>query len=416
MNGRLEQEQKTNVKIEKIISKLPSYVRDWYYNLLASDVAPSSCYMYTNKVKQFFKYMTTINKTNIEQITQEDVDRYFVSLRTRGEGNNIQRTSDSFQLTNWFALRSFFDFLVNRHYINNNYVNQIHKPKNRDLERINRDRKLLTQEDFQKIMQAVEADWTDRDRNSLIFSLFMSTGMRLSALVAINNRDIDLRNRVLRVTDKGDKIHDYYISDSLKEYIEEYNHFKSRDRMFRQPKYYDEDPLFIDCKTGKRMTNKEIYKIVTKYTEKALGYPMSPHKLRAGFCSILFDKTHDAEFVRRAVGHSNLATTQRYIVTQGNEKQMAANIIGSILSGEPMKQEIMDEDTSDIYRLTGIHSINYYLSHPEEAQKVAEKEELRQRAEEDNMQDVHEFWYDLFDDNNCDDFNKEYQAEDFYDE
>lgn len=404
MNGRLEKEQKTNQKIEKILEKLPSYVREWYYNLLASDVSLASCYMYVNKIKQFYKYIITIGKTDVKQLIQGDVDKYFISIRTRGDGDEMKRTSDSFQLTNWFALRSFFDFLVSRKYIETNFINQIHKPKNKDLERINRDRKLLTQEDFAKIMRAVEADWTDRDRNSLIFSLFMSTGMRLSALVAINNKDIDLKNRILRVMDKGDKVHEYYISDSLKEYIEEYNHFKSRDRMLREPKYYDEDPLFIDCKKGTRMTDKEIYKIVTKYTKKALGYPMSPHKLRAGFCSILYDKTHDAEFVRRAVGHSNLATTQRYIVTKGNEKQMAANIMGAIISGQPIKTEEPDEDTSDIYRLTGIHSIDYYLSHPEEAQKVTEEEEYLKQIEEEKAQEMHEFWRNLFDDSDEENF------------
>ena len=399
MDGRLEHEQATKNKITKTLTKLPPYVTDWYYFLLASDLSVASSYMYVHKVKLFLKYLSTIGITDIKNLTQEKVDQYFISLSTRGEGETMKRTSDSFQQTTWFALRSFFDFLVSRGYIAINYVSQIHKPKNRDLDRINKERKLLTQDDFNKIMKVVEEDWNDRDRNSLIFSLFMCTGMRLSALIAINNSDIDLKHRTLRVMDKGDKIHEYYISDSLKEYIEEYNDFKRRDRMLREPKFYDEDPLFIDCKTGKRISNKEVYRIVTKYTKKALGYPMSPHKLRAGFCSILYDKTHDAEFVRRAVGHSNLATTQRYIVTKGNERQLAADIMGSILSGKPMEQPVVtDEDTSDIYKLTGIHSISYYLSHPEEAQRVVDEELIEQELEEAKLNEMSEFWHNFLSD------------------
>ena len=363
MNGRLEQEQRNNQKAEKILKKLPCYVKDWYYSLLASDVSPASCYTYVNIAKRFFIYMMSINKDNVDQLTQEDVDRYFISIRTRKDGNVIKRTSDSFQLTVWFGLRSFFDFLYTRGYVLKNYVEQIHKPKNRDLDRINHDRKLLTKDDFTNIMQVVEADWNGRDLNSLIFSLFMCTGMRLSALIAINEEDIDLNNRILKVMDKGDKIHEYFISDDLEEYIEEYRHFKSRDMMLREITDYDKDALFIDS-DGKRLSSKAVYKIVRKYTEKALGYPMSPHKLRAGFCSILYEQTHDAEFVRRAVGHSNLATTQRYIVTDGKEKQRATNIIGGILSGHTEMEE--KPEYEKVYEKYGLKTMEYYLHHPEE--------------------------------------------------
>ena len=71
--------------------------------------------------------------------------------------------------------------------------------------------------------------------------------------------------------------------------------------------------------------------MIQKYTEQALGKPLSPHKLRAGFCSILYSKTHDIEFVRRAVGHSNIATTTRYIVTDGSERRKASKLLRDIL-------------------------------------------------------------------------------------
>ena len=82
---------------------------------------------------------------------------------------------------------------------------------------------------------------------------------------------------------------------------------------------------------GERMTGQGIIAIVKKFAEEGLGYKISPHKLRAGFCSILFEKTHDIEFVRRAVGHEQVVTTQRYIVTDNKERKEASEIIGSFL-------------------------------------------------------------------------------------
>ena len=71
MNGRLEQEQRNNQKSERILSKLPSYVKDWYYSLLASDVSPASCYTYINIVKRFFIAMSASGKTDVKQLTQD---------------------------------------------------------------------------------------------------------------------------------------------------------------------------------------------------------------------------------------------------------------------------------------------------------------------------------------------------------
>lgn len=339
MNGRLELEQIIQKRIDRKLKKCPTYVSEWVYNLRASDLSLASCDVYVNKVKTFLEYFdNNILTFDLSTVTQEMMDRYFISIKTKEKNGELVRTSDSHQLTIWFALNSFFDFTVKRRYISANPMQQINRPKNRDLDKINRERKLLTASDFKKIMDEVEKDWINRDRNSLIFAIFMETGMRLSALISINNSDIDLDNRTLRILDKGDKIHEYYITDTLKEYIEEYNHFKQRDRQFRDYKIYDEDALFVD-KSGKRIARKTVCGVVYKYSKRALGYEISPHKLRAGFCSILYNKTHDAEFVRRAVGHSNLATTQRYIVTDGKEKQRAASIIGDILSGNTITQE-----------------------------------------------------------------------------
>ena len=358
MNGRLEHDRIIQNRIEKKLKKLPSYVYEWYYSLLASDLSYMSCDMYINKVKLFLQYLSyNMNSIDLKSIQQKDVDKYFISIRTKEDNHGVMhRTSDSHQQTTWAALNSFFKFLVDRQYIDKNFIDQISKPKNRDLARINQERKLLTNKDFSNIMKEVEKDWNDRDRNSLIIALFMNTGMRLSALVSINNEDIDLQNRTLRIMDKGDKVHEYYISDNLKDYIEEYWHFKSRDRMYRDYKTYDEDALFVE-KNGKRITQKVVYHIVQKYSKKALGYAISPHKLRAGFCSILYNKTHDAEFVRRAVGHSNLATTQRYIVTEGKKHKKAANIMDKIISGN-IKEETENE--------LPFKTIEYWFQHPDE--------------------------------------------------
>ena len=52
-----------------------------------------------------------------------------------------------------------------------------------------------------------------------------------------------------------------------------------------------EDALFVSQKK-KRISQKSISNVVYKYTEEALGYRISPHKLRAAFANIMLNKTN----------------------------------------------------------------------------------------------------------------------------
>ena len=80
------------------------------------------------------------------------------------------------------------------------------------------------------------------------------------------------------------------------------------------------------------MTGQSYYKLVDKYCTEALGYHISPHKLRSGFCSILLNEWGDVHAVMKAVGHRRVETTLRYAVTRNNEQTEGANLIGSFLN------------------------------------------------------------------------------------
>ena len=211
----------------------------------------------------------------------------------------------------------------------------IKRPKNKDEERIKQERVLLTKKDFNSILKAVNRGvgnstakklqnrTTSRDK--LIISLFMTTGMRKTALTEINLEDINIDKRTLQVVDKGNKYHVYYLSDDIISLIDEW--LSDREVMLNGR---ESAALFVSD-NGNRLTGNAITKIVQKYSEGAIGYQISPHKFRAGFCSILYDEKHDIEFVRKSVGHSQIRTTQRYIVTNNKERKEASEIIGSLL-------------------------------------------------------------------------------------
>lgn len=336
MNGRLENEIKIERNIMISLSKMPDYVTEWYHSLRASNSELSSCNDFINKVRRFLLYLDDdIINIKPEDITLKSIERYIIFIQKKTDKNgNLVYTSDSYQYSIWCALHNFLNFMVSRKYIDENYMKLIKRPKNNDLDRINENRILLTKKDFNKIINSVNKGvGSDRaiahqekmkSRDLSILMLFMTTGMRREALSEINIEDIDLKGKKLVVVDKGVKRHVYHLSDKVVENIDDWLYTRSKIQKVNN------NALFIS-NNGKRMTGSAIYKLVKKYCDDALGYHVSPHKIRSGFCSILYQQKGDIEYVRRAVGHSNIATTQRYIVTKNDEREEAAKYINDFL-------------------------------------------------------------------------------------
>lgn len=336
MEGRIENELKIESVIINTLSKMPDYTTEWYYNLKASKKEISSCNDFINKLKRFLIFINRdIKSIKPEDITLTNTEKYFIYIQKKVDKNNkLVYTSSSYQYGIWCALHNFFKFMVNRKYIPENYVDFIEKPKNNDLDRINENRILLTKKDFNRIINSVNKGVGSskakahqqkfKSRDMSIIMLFMTTGIRREALAEINIEDIDLKEKQLIVIDKGMKQHKYNLSDKVIDNLNEW--INLRESINKE----NNNALFISG-NGKRMTGSAIYKLVEKYCDDALGYHVSPHKLRSGFCSILYEEKGDIEFVRRAVGHSNISTTQRYIVTKNDEKIEASNLISSFL-------------------------------------------------------------------------------------
>lgn len=341
MNGRLENSLQIHKKIENEIQNLPEFVLEWYFYLKANKKSATTCLDYVRKVRLF---LSTINGDIInikpDDIKSSHVTKYFIDIQTKSVVVNgketIEYTSDSYRQTVWSCLNNLFDFLVRQGYIEYNHIkrSKIERPKNKDLARINRNRVLLDDDDFRDIIEAVRNgagsnkakgyQYRYRNRDLCMLNIFMSTGIRKGALRAINIEDIDMEKRTLTVVDKGDIIHEYGLSQMTIDFINAW----LKDRYWLSG--HDTNALFVS-KEGNRISQNGIDKIVAKYSQEALGHKISPHKLRSGFISIVQSKTHDIEFARRAAGHANVTTTQRYIVTDNTESLQASEMIADIL-------------------------------------------------------------------------------------
>ncbi len=331
MKGRLEHSLQIEKNIKEILSTLPQYVIEYYYEF-KSGRQPTACREYIRKIAKFLYFIDSSNvkQINPKQITKFDVTRFLDSIEYIIDNNgNKKQSSLSYRKCYHSVLKSFFDFLIENDYITENPMNKIKRVRGEDF--VNR--KFLDEDDLKEVLLAVECGagnrrsvamqykWKSRDR--AIMMLFMQTGIRETALSEINIEDIDFENHIIKsVIEKGHKDRTFTMSSQLEKAI--------LDWMCDREKIIDknEDALFIS-KSKTRMTQSSLSDIVKKYTKEALGYSVTPHKLRASFANIMLEKTDENIYVvQQLLGHARTETTKIYLKNNLNQyNDIAADII-----------------------------------------------------------------------------------------
>lgn len=335
MQGRLENKKKNEKNIENILKELPDCVEQYY--LSRPNKESKGSLEYIRKIRNFLKYVNEdTSQIDVTEITEIDISKYLRSIeKTIDKNGNEIETSFAYRKQVYTILNSFFCYLKKKRIINENPMEYIDRPDSVDkIKRIK-----LDEYDLKCILEAVDEGagndnakhrqekWKERDR--AIITLFVHTGIRETALTEINVDDVDFLHDTITVVDKRHKTHVYVMSnavrDTLSAWIDKRNELIGENQV---------DALFISGKKTNGVYNRiasgSVALLVRKYSEEGLGYVVSPHKLRSAFCTLLYRETHDIKKVCDAVGHSNVSTTQRYIVDNDSAKRESAAIMNTV--------------------------------------------------------------------------------------
>ncbi len=206
------------------------------------------------------------------------------------------------------SLRTFFQFLVREGKLEVNPARLVATPRI--------ERKLpthLTMEDAIRFIETpdLETDLGKRDRAILEF--IYATGLRVGELVSLNLRDIDFKEKLVRVTGKRKKQRILPFGEpalqSLMYYLNE-----SRPIFLDNcpPAERDERAVFLNYQ-GTRITTRSVGRMVDKYIKKCSDIKnISPHSLRHSFATHLLDSGADLRDIQELLGHARLSTTQIY--------------------------------------------------------------------------------------------------------
>jgi integrase/recombinase XerC len=143
-------------------------------------------------------------------------------------------------------------------------------------------------------------------RDHIVLELFYGTGMRLSELINLQDNQVNLRERTMKVLGKRNKERVIPFTSSLAALLEEY-------KKIRNKEVEKKSGHLIVTTTGDPLYPMMVNRIVKKYLTMFSGVEKkSPHVLRHSYATHLLNKGAEINAVKDLLGHSSLAATQVY--------------------------------------------------------------------------------------------------------
>ncbi len=161
-------------------------------------------------------------------------------------------------------------------------------------------------------------------RDHAMLELLWGAGLRVSELVGVDGRDLDLTNRQVRVTGKGDKTRIAIFGEpaaaALRDYI----------ALARPALATGAEPSLFLGREGHRISVRTVQDIVHRMgVQAALGRAVHPHVLRHTFATHMIEGNADLRVVQELLGHASADTTQIYTtVTKRRQETIVTAALG----------------------------------------------------------------------------------------
>lgn len=324
MGGRLEKEDRAREKMEKKLGNLPSIFYSFYNWMDAREKSYTTMNNYINHVTEFMNFYTKgkNNEQFYKTVTDNDIEKYMTSLRRKNVNGEFVEVGDDIRAAKWSSLNTFFKFLSQKKYIDNNPMILTERPRIKTRHTITYMNTDEIKSVFEKI--DIEARPMVKNRDACIVAMGLGTGLRVSAIVNIDMEDVDFKTKTIKVVEKGRKVRDIKFGDNLRNLLLIW--MKDRELYFNGQ---DTGPLFIS-QLKQRMSVDSVERLVKKYTSH-LPKRITPHKLRSSAAMNLHGAGVDVLTIASILGHENVTTTQRYVRAYDEDRANAANILDDMI-------------------------------------------------------------------------------------
>ena len=202
------------------------------------------------------------------------------------------------------GLKSFFKFLVFEKYRDDQPIQWLEAPKI--------GRKLpdtLNFDEIIKMFEVIDLSKPEGIRNRAILETLYGSGLRVSELVNLQKSDLFAKEKIVRITGKGNKQRLVPLGDFALDFIQTY---LTEVQVYQKIQKGFENFVFLN-RNGKALTRNMIFLIVQKTAELAgIRKKVSPHTFRHSFATHLLENGADLRSIQVLLGHESITTTEIY--------------------------------------------------------------------------------------------------------
>ena len=233
---------------------------------------------------------------NLADVSRDNLFEYVRHLHLRLSVRSIGRKIVS--------LRSLYRFLLLDGYTSQDPTETLDTPRTwRSLP------SYLTQAEVEQLLATPEVSNPHGLRDRTMLEVLYATGLRVSELVGLLIREVDLEASFLRTMGKGSKERIVPLGDAAIDYLDRYLR-ESRPHFLRGRLA---SPFLFLTQQGGPMTRQYFWQLIVKYGLRCgLSTKLSPHVLRHSFATHLLENGADLRAVQVMLGHADISTTQIY--------------------------------------------------------------------------------------------------------
>ena len=232
------------------------------------------------------------------QVSRQQLIAYLVRLKQEGRAaSTVARKLAS--------IKAFYRFLTAERYIRRNPA-EVLEAASRGLHLP----KVLRVQEIERLLDEPNLGTLDGYRDKTMLELLYATGMRVSELVNVPVKNVDMKMQYVIVMGKGSKERMLPLGRTALHYLEHYLSVVRPQLLHGKPDAAAE--LFVTG-WGGPMTRERFYEIIVAYGKSAgISKRVTPHMLRHSFATHLLNNGTDLRIVQELLGHADISTTQIY--------------------------------------------------------------------------------------------------------
>jgi integrase/recombinase XerD len=268
-----------------------------FYQHLAVErgLAPLTVAAYASDLGNFWEFLESRDRNSWAAVSLADLQDYLLAL----EGRGLTARSRARHLS---ALRQFFRFLEREELVPANPTELLDSPRLPQ-----RLPQVLSEADVAVLLAAPDPATPAGQRDAALLEVLYATGLRVSELVGLSLKQLDLRRGVVRPLGKGSKER---IVPMVAPAVEKLQLYLAQGRP--QLLKGQASPFLFVNRRGGKLSRQGFWKILKLYARKAGVKDLSPHTLRHSFATHLLARGANLRVLQLLLGHADLATTQLY--------------------------------------------------------------------------------------------------------